>query len=244
MKYKDTGLLIGQTQSGKSTLAKFLIMNYFYRYRTPEKGWERPRILVLDTKPRWRGTKTARGDATRLYNRMVPGDMLPAVVLQDMRDWDLVWDPAFNLTGIVVVQGKDHGSKSDLALQVEAATAFYNTMYYRQPSFIYVDEGHDFYGPTGMAKYGDVLQRCWRAGKEQGITALMGVQRPKVINLQLLTESNVMYLFHIAYEEDLSRLREMGVPKTLQTSPPMYSYRFRFFKDGMLYPLPVRIGVS
>jgi hypothetical protein len=105
-----------------------------------------------------------------------------------------------------------------------------------------VDEGHDFYGPTGMALHGDAIQKCFRAGAEQGMTSLLGMQRPKTVNLQILTEANVCYLFHIKFKSDLKRLAEMGME--VDDSPADESYRFRYFRGSSLHPKELKIRVK
>lgn len=104
------------------------------------------------------------------------------------------------------------------------------------PTLLVIDEGMDFFGPTGNGIHGDIVQRCWRAGGEKGMACLIGVQRPKSINLQMLTESNLLYLFHLSNEDDVKRLWEMGLPKGVV--PPIEKYKFIFFKDDVLYRNP------
>ena len=245
LRYRDRALLIGQTRSGKSTLAKYLLMDFQRTMsREMKRGWERPRILVVDTKPRWRGTATTSGKPTsRLYKRMVPGDILPAVVLSDVRDWKLAWDPDLNPSGIVIAQNLKAEEHELVRFQVACITQFFESQYYKQPSLLYIDEGHDFFGANSTARYGTAIQRCFRAGAEKGMASCLGIQRPKTVNLQTLTESNVCYLFHIKFREDLKRLGEMGMPP-LSDSPPAESHRFMFFRDDHLYPQPIRLGLK
>ncbi|MGH7239169.1 MAG: hypothetical protein ACREHG_03775 [Candidatus Saccharimonadales bacterium] len=128
-----------------------------------------------------------------------------------------------------------------VTLHCEAMEKFLETQHYKRPSLMYIDEGHDFYGPTGVAKHSDVIQRSYRSGAERGMSTLLGTQRPKTINLQILTEANLLYLFHIAFREDLKRLYEMGVPQSLTTLPESGSHAFRFYRDDKLYRKPIRI---
>lgn len=244
LRYRDRALLIGQTRSGKSTLAKFLIMDFQRTMRSQtNKGYQNPRVLVLDTKPRWRGTQTTSGQSVhRLYKKMVPGDELPATVLSDARDWHLAWDPQLNPSGIVIAQNLKADEPSNIRFQVECVSAFFETQFYKQPSLLYIDEGHDFFGPNANARFGTAIQRCFRAGAEKGMASCLGIQRPKTVNLQTLTESNVCYLFHIKFREDLKRLGEMGMPP-LADSPPAESHRFMFFRDDHLYPKPIRLNL-
>lgn len=161
-----------------------------------------------------------------------------------MSEWRLAWDKTFNKTGIVIAQNLQMGDAELIKFESEAAQRLYDTQNWKEPTLLYVDEGHDFFGPTGIAKSTSVIQKCYRAGAEQGMATLLGIQRPKTVNLQLLTETNVMYLFYIAYQEDLKRLREMGVPPTLTKTPEEGSHEFRFFKDGKLYPNEVKMKLE
>jgi hypothetical protein len=245
LQYRDRALLIGQTRSGKSTLAKHLLLRFLSDMRAEmHKGWSHPRILVVDTKPRWRGTLTPSGQSTqRLYRKMVPGDTLPAMLLSDMRNWDLCWDRELNPSGIVIAQNLKLDEGPLVRFQVSAITQFFESQFYKEPSLVYIDEGHDFFGANATARYGTAIQRCFRAGAEKGMASCLGVQRPKTVNLQTLTESNVLYLFHIKFREDLKRLGEMGLPP-LSDSPPANSHRFLFFRDDHLYPKPLRLGLT
>lgn len=174
---------------------------------------------------------------------MVPGDELPATILSDARDWNLAWDEDLNRSGIVIAQNLKAEENELVRFQVQCITKFFETQYYKQPSLLYIDEGHDFFGANSTARYGTAIQRCFRAGAEKGMASCLGIQRPKTVNLQTLTESNVLYLFHIKFKEDLKRLGEMGLPE-LSDSPPVESHQFRFFRDDVLYPKPIRLGLS
>ena len=76
----------------------------------------------------------------------------------------------------------------------------------------------------------DIVQRCFRAGGEKGLTSLIGVQRPKGINLQCLTETSYCACFRFNFADDMKRLAEMGWPKDVP--PPGYDepYMFRLWR--------------
>src|SRR4029077_5472645 len=246
MRYRDRGLLIGQTRSGKSTLAKHLLESYHKTMTEETRGkrdWKPPRILVLDTKPRWRGTRSLTGrNPQHLYRRMVPGDVLDAAILSRPQDWRLAWDRELNPSGIVIVQNLDLKGRQKVRFQVAALEQFLSSQYWKEPSLMYVDEGHDFFGQNATAFYGTAIQECYRAGAEQGMSSLLGIQRPKTVNLQTLTECNLAYLFYIKFRTDLKRLGEMGM--TVEQTPEEESYRFLFFRDGKLYPKEVKLRLK
>ncbi|MGH7239272.1 MAG: hypothetical protein ACREHG_04295 [Candidatus Saccharimonadales bacterium] len=180
--------------------------------------------------------------AKRRYKAFVPGDTLPATVLSSLADWSLAWDHKINPRGIVVSQRLDLEEKPLVLWQLAVIKQFLASQRHDVPSLLVIDEGMDFFGPTGNAYYSNVIQRCWRAGGEKGMACLIGVQRPKTINLQLLTESNMLYLFHIAYDQDLKRLQEMGFPSGIDS--PDRKYRFLFMRTSKLYPKPIVITIK
>jgi hypothetical protein len=173
---------------------------------------------------------------------MVPGDTLDAAILSRPQDWRLAWDRDLNPSGIVIVQNLDLSGPAKVRFQVGMIQKFLDTQYWRQPSLMYVDEGHDFYGPTGMAKYGSAIQECYRAGAEQGLSSLLGIQRPKTVNMQIMTEANLCYLFHIKFKADLKRLLEMGM--AVNECPEEGSHRFLHFRDSKLYPKELKLRVN
>lgn len=244
----DRALLIGATRYGKSTLAKFLIEQFSEMYcrKGTSKSKLSGRVLVIDTKPRWRATRVATGPSIqRRYRRFVKGDTLDgAVVLDRGRDWDLAWHPDINPSGVVVAQRLDmeSGSPQLVAWMVAVMRKFFDTQDPSQPSLLYVDEGMDFFGPSGNALHGNAIQRCFRGGGERGMSCLLGLQRPKTVSLQVLTESNILYLFHLRYEEDVKRLHEMGFPRDQQS--PRSKYTFLYFRDDELYPKPLRLQLK
>jgi cyanate lyase len=230
----DRGVLAGASEVGKSTLAKQLCTDFYATYIEGKPPKVQGRELIIDTKPRWRGTQTPMGGSLRQrYKNFVPGDTLDAVVLNDINDFELAFDGRYN-NRAVIAQNLALEDDALIRWQVQVIRKYFNTQKARQPSLLYIDEGMDFFGPTGNGKYGNIVQRCVRAGREKNLATLIGVQRTKTINLQVLTECNVLYLFMLNYEEDVKRLHEMGFPRnaTCPTDP----YIFRFYRDRKLYP--------
>lgn len=201
---------------------------------------------MVDTKPRWRATVAPTGKSIeKRYKRFVKGDTIPgAVILDNDKDWALAWDPDINKSGVVIAQRMDleSGSPQYVAWCVGIIRRFFDTQDPNQPSLLYVDEGMDFFGPTGSALFGNSIQRCFRGGGERGLSCLLGLQRPKTVSLQVLTESNILYLFHLRYEEDTKRLHEMGLPRNVTS--PKQKYDFLFFRDDRLYPKPIRLQLK
>lgn len=236
MQQRDRAILVGASNTGKSTLASYLLAGF--RTENPDA-----RILVVDTKPRWRGTVLPNGSRPRrLYRDMVEGDTIPgAMVMQDMTDWPLCWDRDVNPSRTVIAQRivmdwRDDSAEETAVLNfaTDCIARFFATQKAKEPSLVYIDEGHDFYHNNGAPKgrSGSAIQRCYRAGREKGLASLTGFQRPTGLNIQLLTELNYCGLFRINAEDDAKRLREMGWPKN--TPPPSYAqgHSFKLWRDG------------
>lgn len=175
----------------------------------------------------------------RHYKGFVKGDKLPhSVVMRTSDEWAMAFDPDIN-DRLVIAQRHDLGHQDHVAWQVQNIERFFATQDYRYPSLLYIDEGMDFFGPTGNGLYGNAVQRCYRAGREKGLASLIGVQRPRTINIQCLTEANVLYLFAINFDEDMKRLREMGFPNDVP--PPRDDHRFLYFRDGVVFDKYLKI---
>lgn len=229
----DRGILIGANGTGKSTLAEYNLAEFRRQY--PES-----RIAVLDTKPRWRAEWMPDGRrAKRLYKKLAKGDTIPGSMhISRAQDWPLVWDRDINPSQSVIVQRLNGSTADNIRFQVGFLEKFFQTQDARRPSLVYLDEGMDFFATNSAARGGsDIVQRCFRAGRERNLATLIGVQRPVGINTQCLTETSWCALFRINYQSDVKRLYEMGWPHG--TGPPTHSEvrnngqgLFRLWRDG------------
>lgn len=228
----DRAILVGESGTGKSTAARRMLDNFWADY-LPQG-----RILIADSKPRWRGTSTVSGEpVSKRYRKMVEGDRMPSMLLDRPSDWQMVWDHDVNPTRTVLMQPdlrRDYAHDDEIARQVYFIGKFFRTLDPREPSLLYIDEGMDFFGPNGYAKSGDIIQRCYRAGRERGLATLMGVQRPACITPVAMSESNVKILFALGSDDDLATLRKRGFPRSIE--PIKADYQFRLLRDRKLYP--------
>ena len=225
---RDRAILVGASGTGKSTLAAYLVAHFKEEYPACRR-------LILDTKPRWRGDFKADGTSTkRLYKRFVKGDRIPgAMILSNPRDWAMVWDKDVNPSQTVIAQRLTGTQSANVAFQTWVSERFFETQDARRESLIYWDEGMDFFTVSGSARGSDIVQRCYRAGRELNLTSMIGVQRPKGINLQCLTETSYCALFRINFTGDVKRLWEMGWPPELNAPTYEQPYAFRLWRDGV-----------
>lgn len=235
----DRCTIIGANGTGKSTLANYLVGRFGQDYPTGRR-------LILDTKPRWRAEWRVNGTAARsMYKKMAQGDMIPdSVTLDDMRDWHLAWDKDINPSQTVICQRLQGSHVGNVMFQVAALERFFKELDARVPSLAYLDEGHDFFTASAAAKGSDIVQRCYRAGRERGLATVAGFQRPIGLNLQCLTEINKIGLFRINFEKDMRRLYEMGYPPTI--GPPSYDdeHCFRWWREGRPVAPLVRLNTQ
>lgn len=229
----DRCLLIGASRTGKSTAAGELINMFYADYVKPLQPGKRPRgrILIVDTKPRWRPEMLSDGrKAKKRYKDFLAGDVIPnSRLVSHTNEWDLAWQTG---EGVVIIQNSKLETNELVQWCVNRMQAFFNTQTHKTPSLLVIDEGMDFFGPTGTGRYGDIVQRSVRAGGEKGLASLTLVQRPKTINLQVLTESNYLMLFHIKFAQDMKRLQEMGVPASLKA--PSEKKHFALWRNDRL----------
>lgn len=227
----DRGIIVGTSGTGKSTLAKRLMETY--RKENPTG-----RLLIADTKPRWRATRTLSGlTIAKRYRNMVEGDTIDGVLMDDISQWVLAWDADVNPSHTVIVQPPTddiYDEDTEVQRQVKIIGRYFQTLNPRQPSMLYIDEGMDFFGPTGNARHGNIIQRCYRAGRERGLLTLMAVQRAACITVQAMSESNVKYVFALEAESDFDILRKKGVPRSME--PVEENYLFRMIRNRKLYP--------
>jgi len=234
LKTADRAILVGASGTGKSTLAKYLLDEW-------RKDYPRSRVMVVDTKPRWRAERMPDGSSPKkLYAKMAKGDSIPgSMCLSSMADWELSWDHDTNPSQTVVVQRIQKGWKDQKATQratvhfgLACMERYFAGASIKRESLLYIDEGHDFFTATGSALGSDIIQRAYRAGREIGLTELSGFQRPSGLNLQVLTETNYAALFRINFENDVKKMYAMGWPKGV--APPTYDdeYGFRLWREG------------
>ena len=96
----------------------------------------------------------------------------------------------------------------------------YKWCYRRQSIMIYTDEAflvhHGSYAP-------DWLRACVTCGRELNIGMITGTQRPRGIDLRLLTEAEIFCAFELRHREDRKRMAEMGGEEFMER-PPKHAF--------------------
>lgn len=208
LRAKERGFVVGGTDTGKSTLAEALIADWCNRYPSA-------RVLILDSKPRFRAERDAHGrPLKRRYRSWDHGPVVPgSVAVGDPAELDMAW----RTNNRVVIAQDEHGG--NIAMLVGCAREFLKSSRAGRPQLLVVDETMDFYSSNGAPRGGDdVLTRVARAGRERGTSGLFCSQRTKGIPGQLMEELTKCYLFRLDYRTDVKRLYEMGFPEGVR--PP------------------------
>lgn len=217
LRQRERGLLVGGTNTGKSTLGEALIVDFHHRYA-------RSRTLILDSKPRFRGAHEHTGrSAKRRYKKWQHGPTVPdSVVVSGADELPVAWS-----TGARIVIAQGDGTR-DLPMLLACARSFLDDSRAGRPQLLFVDETMDFFTSSAQPRGGDdVLVRVARAGRERGCAALYCSQRTAGIPAQLIEELTKLYLFRLDYARDVKRLYEMGAPPWMQ--PPRRERLFNYW---------------
>lgn len=213
----ERGVCIGQTGCGKSTLSTELIRRFL-------KDFPKARVLIVDSKPRYRATHRQNG-WSQTYKKWAKGDTINGSIgIYHANDVM----PAFKFTRCVILQslhtsGREVDKFEEQAF--ESARKLFRSSHETSPTLLYVDEYYDLITGGGLSGHTDrrVLQTI-RAGRERYMSALISTQRPRSIPLPTLTEATKYYLFNLEYEEDLEYMQKHG-PR-LQNVATGYNFVF------------------
>lgn len=121
----------------------------------------------------------------------------------------------------------------DLFWLQEVARVFYGEYGDKYPRLIIVDELADFFE---VKKMGGIFWQAARSGGELNIGLLAGSQRPSYIPNVVMTEADRLYLFNLDYIQDMRKVWQMGVPKTV--SPPAVDHSFFYWNKHKQFEAP------
>jgi len=111
----------------------------------------------------------------------------------------------------------------------------YKWVYRRGGIFCYTDEAflvhHGSYAP-------DWLRACVTCGRELGIGMMHGTQRPRGIDLRLMTEAEVFISFDLRHRDDRKRMAEMGGDEFMERPP---QHAFWVWRAGDRNPVLARL---
>lgn len=215
LRERERGFLLGGTGSGKTTLEEMLISDFWNRY-------PKSRILILDSKPRFRADYLVNGrSAKHLFRHWKPGPTIPDSVL--IRRASQLKDAWTLGARIVIAQCELQDERKYL---VECAELFFKSARHSRPQFLCVDETADFFHQNGAPIGGstDALIRTARAGRERGTAALYCTQRAKSIPGSIIEELSILYLFMLDSKDQLKRCIEMGAPGWIQAPETEYQF--------------------
>lgn len=109
------------------------------------------------------------------------------------------------------------------SLDPRAQDAFFQWIYERRFTRVYVDEAYSLLGGTNPSFH---LQACLSRGRERGISAIVATQRPHRIPLITISEAEHFYVFRLNLLQDRQRVYELtGIDALEQTA----LNRFEFF---------------
>lgn len=197
--------LVGETGTGKSTLAEILALEYLKEYPTA-------RMLVVDTKPRFNAERELNGFTTKQSGRYkkwgIGSDAFKnsiAIPGKDSvkRELDQVW----RLHSRIAIVHTERESEWGYAAHV--VTEFYERYGATIPRLVFVDELADFYQHRVNS---DIFQRIARNGRERNCSMIAASQRPRKIPVEVITEMKRLYMFHLSYKEDIKHVQEFGIP--------------------------------
>lgn len=207
--------LVGETGTGKSTVAEILALEYARAYSTAKQA---VRTLVIDTKPRFKAehelsgvtTKTSRRYAKWGMGSDVFGNSYALARQQGIKtELDRVW----GLGGTIAIAHAD--GERDWGYVARVAATFYEAYGAAIPRLIYVDELADFFKYRSM---GEIFTRIARNGRERNIALIACSQRPRKIPTEVITELKRLYMFSLSYKDDIKHVYEFGIPP--DTQPP------------------------
>lgn len=194
--------LIGKTRTGKSTLGTELVRRFINEYPNA-------RILIIDSKPRYRAQYDLAGEPMR-YSNWVAGDKLE----QSVGIFDMVnLKSLFVLYPICIFHSMTNRGERVPAYEVKVsllADQLFRLSGPKMPTLIYIDEFYDITHGNSVIVDKEILKTI-RAGGEKNMAVLAGAQRPRSIPIPILSESDKYYIFKLKKGEDKKYLRDYGV---------------------------------
>lgn len=180
----DRAILIGATGCGKTLLARFLVDD-------PAK----PYSVVYDTKGLI-SSPTLQEPQDRWIGHKIYTDF--DLLIQDQKrgiEKGVMADPR-------VIYRPPIEEERDK----EAQDVFFNWIYDRWKTRLYVDEAYSILGGVNPSQY---LQACLSRGRERGISTVISTQRPARIPIITMSESEHIFVFRLNAKRDRETAGEL-----------------------------------
>lgn len=186
--------------------------------------------MIIDTKPRFRSTKELNGIPTKWSRRYAKwgygsGEIPNSYSIPKSGSIKGSLNQIWRLGGTVAIASAE--SEREWGWASECARVFYEGYGAKVPRLVFVDELSDFFKYRTLS---DIFQRIARNGRERDCALICGSQRPRKIPVEIMSEMNRVYLFHIDYDEDIKNILRYGIPLEI-TIPPMGHMFYMFDKD-------------
>lgn len=193
---------IGMTGVGKSTAVTDLIKRFLLDYATG-------RVVVIDSKPRYRATHRANGTRVN-YRNWVAGDtIVDSVAVYAANQLG----NAFKFTRCCILQSMYPNGDDTRDFELEAtrcARWLFRQSSATRPTLFVIDEWYDLLRGALAGIADRDLLRVLRAGRERSMAAAINTQRPKSIPLATLTEASKFLIFQLEYADDVKYMRAHG----------------------------------
>lgn len=205
--------LVGATNTGKSTLMEVLVAEYQAAYSEAKKP---VRVLICDTKPRFRAEKELSGISTGNSGRYrkwhygslpIPGSYALNIGGNIKSELDSVWAYG-GTTAIISAEAEEEWDYVS-----ECARVFYEGYGAEHPRLVVCDELADFFQ---FRKLGYIFQRISRNGRERDCGLIAGSQRPRKVPIEVMTEMSRLYMFELQFDEDLDHVMSFGIPRQIR----------------------------
>ena len=202
----DRAILIGATGCGKTLLARFLV-----------EDSAKPFSVVYDAKglisspalqkpqDRWVGHK--------VYTNF--DDLIEAQQERLSEEPRVIYRPP-------IEEERDYRAQDE----------FFNWIYDRWHTRLYVDEAYSILGGTNPSQY---LQACLSRGRERGISTVISTQRPARIPIITMSESEHIFVFRLNAATDRARAAEL-------IDVDAYEFHPVNLKDFQFYYFNARVG--
>jgi hypothetical protein len=173
------------------------------------------RTLICDTKPRFRAERELWGVSTNTsgrYDKWYYGSLpIPGSYALNIGNGKSELDQVWSFGGTVAIISAE--SEDEWEGVSNLARDFFEGYGARHPRLLVVDELADFFR---FRRLGDIFQRVARNGRERDCGLIAGSQRPRKINLEVMTEMSRLYMFQLQFDEDYDHIMQFGIPRAVR----------------------------